>query len=1161
MSFNSFLKKLETYYRGNENAAAFTRSVFVSVTANKQDDFLPSEDSFSKIYSGNDITHRIAQKVLSSLDKEGFIEFLNKPTSDSIDEMKVSFGLDNVPNVDDFYERLYEMFIGYLKIASDKKRSTIDTVADTEFSSDYVHNKAVDLNTMPVSTFAQIINSIQEKEKGHRNPFHYLNVNMGFYGREKEYESFKSFLMSDTQFSVLAISGYSGSGKSKFTLEAIAQITAEKLNWKFVYLDRLLIDDFSAKAYESFKYEQPLCFVVDYAGRHSEKIGKIISRIASTHTEALPSKIRILLIERQGITRQGVGDEILPDWFHRMANACDASIPLFGSGFLEVAELSECSLKLIALDYRNENGIGIMQKYENDKTRFEEEWGKITEILNRRGTLSAKARTIRPLIVLFMIDSSIRNLDYYKCDIDEILKKIIERYEKHWENNLCAGDNQLFKAVQKLLMYSTACEPWNVGELVVGMEAESELLNELGREKLSRILPYVNEFDIYDEQMLAFEPDLLGEFFVLKMLKNISSPTKRKELIKLFWNADAESFAFFLQMCVYDYSYSEYFKEIFENFNELFLSQDGFGANSNSSEIIAGLLLEITYVGVPHRTKNAIETLGKLMEGGKKDEYLALRYVTGISNRIIDAGAKEGGELIKEIRRVADKYEDVGSIFGTYCEAVYNTIALEFSTISEDDAGKVLNAKIAHISNLLDTLLDFLAERADTGEEFDATAAIYFSKCIQNPMLILKRRACVTYLQKAITFIEKSQTDLAFGEFTDALANFSSRDDIRVDDIKPFYESLKSWLQAFEENWDEKFHAHAQILTNLTNKGEDTELWLAEIKELYEKDYNEYVAQHYAMALCNFTHIKADAADAEIADFEEAICKIKNLMRVHNQTGIATWYCKALVNQFYFYRDVSVQDGIGIAYKLTESLVANFTDENIGECEDLVVAFTHISMVYCEESCDINGIEEFVTMLKKLRDSFPDVVQFVECIAFAYMCIANICAENDTPKAITATNEIRPLHDKHSDNEFIADFLSDAVSAISAFMPSNEIEGELPKMAEIHENFPQSESIATSYLMVIRNLTAECDNDIIEPWFNKALRTYRKHPNEDDLLESCFEIVFNFLTETHDLVKATTMHNALKKVRDFHKIESDSCKTAYDDLMRRFKEIRELDDE
>jgi hypothetical protein len=663
------------------------------------------------------------------------------------------------------------------------------------------------------NVFAQKLDSVASKKKNHKSPFHYLNSDLGFYGRDAEAEVFEAFLADARQTLTLAVTGAGGSGKSKFIFELTGKSFGDD-NWKFVYLDELLINDFSSSAYSNYLYAQPVCLIIDYAGRYCEEIGRLIRHIENTDPSLLASKVRFLLIERQGIAYYGNHEDssaIYPDWFQRIVNACGGSLELYDNGFLELGELSDDCLKAIALDYRNNEGIGVLRKYNGDMDAFEQEWGKITDMLNRRGVLTAKVRTIRPLIVLFMVDSSIRNLDFYKWDIDDILRNIIGRYKQHWLENLCANDIPLCNALKRLLMYSTACESWEVGASVNGFEKETGLLNALGKKALSEILPYINEYDVYESKILAFEPDLLGEFFVLEMLKDIANREEFNATVKHFWEANADSFAFFLQMCVDDYSYSKYFKELFEQFNELFIGNSGYDEDEEQRGLVAGILLEITYVGISERTKEAMRLLGDLVNKGSRDEYLLSRYVFGLYNQCHDASLEDAKNIIRELRIVAEKNVDDAVICGTYCEALCNLIVQLYESMTEKTPERVWNSRLTDMEILLGYFVDLIEHHVCENDDSRASALIFFIRAICNASLYLKRQSCTTFFDAAARFIEPTQIVKAVDMFSHALAAFAAREDIRTDDVLPYYDHLCRWIAVYEQHHQKKYCEHIEM--------------------------------------------------------------------------------------------------------------------------------------------------------------------------------------------------------------------------------------------------------------------------------------------------------------------------------------------------------------
>ena len=998
------------------------------------------------------------------------------------------------------------------------------------------------------SPFANKIDSVRKKEKNHKNPFHYLNAQLGFYGRVNETDKLQSFLDSMDRISTLAVTGYSGSGKSKFIYEFTLTAKPKEPDWKFVYLNQLLINDFASNVYGDYQYDCPLCIIVDYAGRYADKIGAFISHVSSVNIERLPPKIRFILIERQGISKQDKDEKIYPDWFQRLLNSSDAEIKLHGDGFLELSELPESALRSLALDFRNEDGLGIMQKYNGDKDRFELEWGRICSIAGRRGTLTSKIRAVRPLIIMFMVDSSIRNLDYYKWDIDIILKAIIERYEKHWEENLCAGNKDLCASVMKLLMYSTACESWSVGERVNGLENESDLLNSLGHEKLSMILPYVNEHDVYDERMLAFEPDLLGEFFVLNMLKNIASVDKRKELINVFWNANAESFAFFLQMCIDDYSYSDYFKGVFENFNELFLSLDNFDSIQNSEDLVAGLLQHITYIGVPERTKQAIESLSKMTRNQNKDESMALRYVSGLFNRIHDSNLDEAHELLNEIRSIADQYYYDDAICSVYCEALHNLVFRECDFIR--DTSKVKTSQLARILSLLETFEAYIENKHSKSEGLMVAAMTYYTRSLVQPMTLLEHHCCIKCLQKATEYINDLQPMPAIDEFVSAMINFTARDDVTLKDAMPFYEMLSGWIQNYNDSYNEVYNGHIEILVNFTLKNENTKYWVSKVEELYLSESSDFTARYVAMALCNYIDDLREEVHVDCDAIALIVQKIKQLCMKHEASDAGIWYCVALNKQLYLQNDVSFDSGVKVAIDFSKALRAYVFSADVDD--DLISQpiddFVEIVNAVCHES-DINIVTEYASIISELYACLPQYVRLAECKAFIHLCLCNILAETDANKALDSLNEIKQIYSEHTTNEEINECLAEAILTILSILPVDEMEKELLIISEMHSRFPKSALIADYYVESISIYSSYCESDKIEPMFHKAVKVFSRFRKEETILTCCINIVTDYLADTHDYAKSLKMLDALKRLFDIEKITTDECQEAYTELL------------
>ncbi|GHV14572.1 hypothetical protein FACS1894219_10750 [Clostridia bacterium] len=1012
--------------------------------------------------------------------------------------------------------------------------------------------------------FAQKLDSVVPKKKNHTSPFHYLNSNLGFYGRDEETNAFESFLNDNRQVLTLAVTGTGGSGKSKFIFELTSKSFGND-NWRFAYLDKLLINDFSSSAYVDYLYPRPLCLIIDYAGRYCEEIGRLIQHINNTDSSLLPRKIRFLLIERQGITYYGNradGSEIYPDWFQRVVNAYGDSLELYGNGFLELGELSDDSLKAIALDYRNGDGVGILQKYDGNTERFEQEWNKITDMINRRGVLTAKIRTIRPLIVLFMVDSSIRNLDFYKWSIDDILKNIIARYKQHWLENLCSNDASLCNALKRLLMYSTACESWNVGDRVNGFENESELLNALGKTALSEILPYINEYDVYEGKILAFEPDLLGEFFVLEMLKDIASREEFNVIVRHFWEANADSFAFFLQMCVDDYSYSGYFKELFEQFNELFLGNIDYEENDEQRSLVAGILLEITYVGISERTKDAMRLLGDLVGKGARDEYLLSRYVFGLYNQCHDASLEDARDIVNELRAVAVKNTDDAVVCGTYCEALYNLVVKIYESMDGKMAKRLWNKRVTDIEALVSDFITFIDEHTASNENSRASALIFFTRSLCNAALYMRRQHCTLCFDAAARFIEPMQVVEAIDMFAHALADFAARDDIRTDDVLPYYEYLKRWIAVYESNFEKKYCEQIDFIANIVAKVDcSAEPLLAEAEAIYNANPTEEIAVKYAMALNNFAYANTERFVEDTTPYEDVIERIGNVLSRHKSSRVAEWYCKAQYSYFKSQMQTSPTLAFEISERLLESVFAYIRPESKDNYSGLLeLWFDDVTDYFDEhyEAIAASYAQLILQYSELLVTSFPSES------AFAFLCGLRAATDesaNDETLARELTTHICNLYSDNEENEPIARCYLEAVAAISMFLEVNEIRDILPTAEKIYARYPNELSNADSYALIISNYTPECEATEIGVWLDKALSVYADYSDSEEILSYCLSILEDYVLETSDTEKTDRILAKLTEGKNFTANIGDELKEAYENLIDSINDAKEADDE
>jgi len=234
MEFAAFLINLEKYYRGEKDTAAdFTRSLFRNAMIPGTEETLPEDDSnYGKIHSKGSITRTIARKVLNNLDKCRFVEFLDTPISDSVDHMKVSFGLGADINEDALFEWIYEKFMGYLDDAAGKRKTENPIKPSTELSTcdvlmgvitkECIHNASKNdyqESRRPGSRFANlnILSNLL--------PYGYVITDMvGYAKTDEDTDSPLEHLFEKYADHHIALIGEGGIGKTTFLLKTMERL-------------------------------------------------------------------------------------------------------------------------------------------------------------------------------------------------------------------------------------------------------------------------------------------------------------------------------------------------------------------------------------------------------------------------------------------------------------------------------------------------------------------------------------------------------------------------------------------------------------------------------------------------------------------------------------------------------------------------------------------------------------------------------------------------------------------------------------------------------------------------------------------------------------------------------------------------------------------------
>lgn len=463
-------------------------------------------------------------------------------------------------------------------------------------------------------SFAQKMNQIVNEKKGYeQNVFHYLNASIGYYGRQKEQQILDDFLDCEEQTQLLALTGDGGMGKSKLMYHYMEQQEYRR-DWRIVWLRKQDVEELCG--YHSWKYRKNLLMIIDYCGEVAEGIGKWVDKIANISSSCLPPKLRIILLERNGVSESSRGEPLYPYWF-QILTGMDAQaravkkwlypkqkMGMRTDGFLELSPLEDASLKQMLGD--------LALSKEKKLSEKEKE-----EIIAYAKKIEKKESNARPLIVLFVADTALDKKEYYRWNIQKLIYHTLKKSRNHWKQTLCKHDEDL-ESLEWMLVYATALGGWNTGKVPdepFGQYARH--LQKKGHRNLRAIIQGVNGNAEYEEILRPLEPDILGEAFVLeKLLDIVYFKDQWEEVLGVLWK-ESDQFVRFLMRAIDTYYEEEHFAELFQEEMECLMPMD-----ENAGEYRMRLLFEY----VKSLVDDAMQNLKKVEKNTEKVRGVFEKY-------------------------------------------------------------------------------------------------------------------------------------------------------------------------------------------------------------------------------------------------------------------------------------------------------------------------------------------------------------------------------------------------------------------------------------------------------------------------------------------------------------------------------------------------------
>ena len=659
-------------------------------------------------------------------------------------------------------------------------------------------------------SFAELIDNLP-KITPQKKAFYYRNPDIGFYGREAECARMDAFRQAEAKVAFWIVSGNAGFGKSKFVYEYM-RMHQQDPGWHYGELKKEQIRQILSM--HKWNYPCHLFLAVDYAGTVAEEIGDWLSMLPDDRSY----KLRIVLIERQTKVQRGQ-DWIFTDWMQKLyGTAHDRRYRLeqlcYSESPLALGSLSETAYGQMMDDYAKSQ-----EKEALSQQTKAELYAQAQQITSGGHTQELGS----PLVLLFMTDACLQGRSCKEWDLNAVMDYMLEKYQRHWETVVCQGDTNLYLDMRDLLVYATASGGWQVGmdlgePLTQAVKRLYRIQHERGVDALSTLITGYNETDSYDGVLYPLEPDLIGEYFVLRyMADHVLDETGENPLLaqwqELLWSEEWNlAFAVFLDRCITDY-----------------------GSNPKEGKILQGLMDP--------------DTSAKLIQDNA--QLLAICLVN-LSNKQEEAGCKETVECLRKLSE--EKWPESEEMAVVYAKSLFN-----LSNCQELAGRRETVEKLRKLSE----------EKWRSSEEI----AIEYAKSLVNLSAKQEEVGCQETAECLRKLSEEKwpESEEIAVRYASSLMNLSAKQE-----LAGRQETIEKLRKLSEEKWpksEEIAVLYASSLTNLSARQEEAGCreTVERLRKLSEERWlgSEEIAVRYANSLFNLSNSQ------ELAGRKETIEKLR----------------------------------------------------------------------------------------------------------------------------------------------------------------------------------------------------------------------------------------------------------------------------------------------
>jgi len=537
------------------------------------------------------------------------------------------------------------------------------------------------------SLFEQIVNSLPEKRSSN-SPLHYLYANIDIYGREVELQLLEEFINSPGKLLFWAILGPGGIGKSKLAYSFL-QKNKNNSEWKMAFLPSQRLKE--VLRLMEWEYPQNLLLVIDYAGAVASELGEWIQKMI-TRAEYRTNKIRLLFLERQEFRKiedvyTDEDEYIAPDWYKRLCNPCSEGVFADREAIQEYQYLINkfpCMLSLGSLS--SQAHVSIMDNYAKalgKEILCEKAKVDVLEFVEK-SLLAVKGfyLEVTPLYILFVTDAALNGKAFRDWNIEQLMQYVYERDYSIWSKRI--KEKELLVALMEILIYTTIVKEWEIGKPLSGPLKEFEkVINEYRMKEINDPAYewiHVLTGRISDKRfvpiMSALEPDLVGEYYVLKRFKS-RSDEEIEYWCKIILDNPLACKEFFMR-CIQDYG-KEFWDVLLKIFSSMNIVLDIIEGAMLEKQIQAVAFLWLQYYRnvLPTRSIEPRDRIKEFCErwSGHSQEAAELYTIVFFKDEEIRGSQKKKKFVILEklckkwpdSRVIADVYVNLLAALVEYC--------------------------------------------------------------------------------------------------------------------------------------------------------------------------------------------------------------------------------------------------------------------------------------------------------------------------------------------------------------------------------------------------------------------------------------------------------------------------------------------------------------